>query len=185
MQQTLVPEGFTIPPPLSTNEFRFEPLGSQHNDADHQAWTSSVDHIRRTPGFSGRGWPADFLTPDENRRDLERHANHFISRKGFTYAVIDRLNGEYLGCVYFYPARTEDYDVDVRSWVRADRAHLDEVIHGVVTEWLKNAWPWTKPEYAARNASVTVERRRTRPKSWIGPSIGAPEGFGRVLRRSP
>ena len=84
MSAALVPEGFVIPPPLTTGTFRFEVLGPRHNDRDHQAWTSSVDHIRRTPGFSGRSWPPDMMTLDENLRDLARHETHFAERKGFT-----------------------------------------------------------------------------------------------------
>ena len=46
-----VPLGFAPPTSLVTDRFRLEPLGPQHNDADHAAWTSSIDHIRATPGY--------------------------------------------------------------------------------------------------------------------------------------
>ncbi|UJW29792.1 hypothetical protein L3Q67_31775 [Saccharothrix sp. AJ9571] len=35
----------------------FEPLGPQHNRADHAAWTSSIEHIRSTPGYPDGDWP--------------------------------------------------------------------------------------------------------------------------------
>jgi hypothetical protein len=42
----------------------------------------------------------------------------------------------------------ERYDVDVRSWVRADRAELP--LHDVITHWLATAWPFRAVEHAAR-----------------------------------
>ena len=47
----LVPDGFAVPRELVAERFRLEPLGPQHNERDHAAWTSSIEHIRSTPGF--------------------------------------------------------------------------------------------------------------------------------------
>ncbi len=52
-----VPADFDPPRTLSTDAFVLEPLGPQHNDADLAAWTSSIDHIRATPGFPDGSWP--------------------------------------------------------------------------------------------------------------------------------
>ncbi len=68
--------------------FLLEPLGPQHNVADYAAWTSSLDHIRATPGFADRSWPHE-MSSDENLADLERHARDFEARTGFTYTVLD------------------------------------------------------------------------------------------------
>ena len=38
----------------------------------------------------------------------------------------------------------------VSSWVRADRAELDEPLHRAVTEWLERDWPFPRFEYAPR-----------------------------------
>ncbi len=46
-----VPPGFEPPPLLGTSQFRLEPLGPEHNEADYAAWTSSIDHIKAMPGF--------------------------------------------------------------------------------------------------------------------------------------
>jgi len=45
-----VPVGFAPPTSLATDQFHLEPLGPQHNQADHAAWMSSIEHIRSTPG---------------------------------------------------------------------------------------------------------------------------------------
>src|SRR6185295_8671575 len=43
-----VPDEFPVPRTLTNARFRLEPLGPQHNAADHAAWTSSIEHIRAT-----------------------------------------------------------------------------------------------------------------------------------------
>ncbi|WP_406320113.1 GNAT family N-acetyltransferase [Streptomyces sp. NBC_01637] len=117
----LVPDDFVVPADLITPQFRLEPLGPQHNVADHAAWTSSIEHIRATPGFQDRGCPpAHGMALEANLVDLQRHADDFAERRGFTYTVIETASGEVIGCVYIYPSSNDDHDTDVRSWVRAE-----------------------------------------------------------------
>jgi hypothetical protein len=144
-----VPAGFAVPGGLAAAEFRLEPLGPQHNDADYAAWTASIDHILATPGFAGWGWPHP-MTLAENRRDLERHAADFADRCGFTYTVL--AAGEVIGCVYIYPPRggVPPGRAVVRSWVRADHAGLDVVLYRAVAAWLDVDWPFASVEYAPR-----------------------------------
>jgi len=146
----LVPDDFAVPDGLRTELFVIEPLDVRHNVADHAAWTSSIDHIRATPGFAGRRWPSRPMSLEENAADLVKHARDFAGRTGFAYTVLDPASGEVIGCVYFYPPRRSGYDVDVRSWVRADHATLDKPLHDLVRRWLAEAWPFEKPDYAER-----------------------------------
>ena len=144
-----VPGDFPVPGELVTAEFRLEPLGPQHNDADYEAWTSSMAHIRATPGFVGRSWPTE-MTPEENLGDLRRHAEDFAGRTGFTYTVLDP-GGRVVGCVYIYPTKDHAAGVaKVESWVRADRAELDVPLHDAVSAWLAGAWPFAEVRYAPR-----------------------------------
>ncbi|GAA3627817.1 hypothetical protein GCM10022223_51390 [Kineosporia mesophila] len=144
----IVHASFEVPPPLTSPRFRFEPLAGHHNDVDLPAWTSSIEHIRASPGFAGRGWPAGPVSAQENLRDLLRHERHRQERSGFTYAVFS--GDEYVGCVYFYPPRTPTHDVDVRSWVTQERADLDRPLYEAVSRWLRECWPWKQPDYAER-----------------------------------
>jgi hypothetical protein len=132
-------------------QFVFEPLGPEHNASDYRAWSSSLVHIRATPGYAGRRWPHE-MTPEENRRDLELHARHFAERVGFTYTVLDPADGDVIGCVYVYPAEEGDaeHDASVRSWVRADRAGLDVALWRAVCDWLEREWPFQRVAYAER-----------------------------------
>jgi hypothetical protein len=145
-----VPYDFAVPAGLSTDLFVLEPLDVRHNESDRAAWTSSIDHIKATPGFAGRSWPDQPLSLAENAADLARHSQDFADRTGFAYTVLDPSSGEVIGCVYFYPPRRDGYDVDVRSWVRADRAGLDKPLHDAVRRWLSEAWPFRRPDYAER-----------------------------------
>jgi len=145
-----VPADFDVPDELIAPPFRLEPLGPQHNSADYAAWTSSIEHISATPGFVGRNWPDPGMSAEDNLRDLERHADDFARRAGFTYTVIEIASGEIIGCVYIYPARDEDHDAHVSSWVRADRAGLDKALYDAVSTWLPAAWPFQAVSYQPR-----------------------------------
>ena len=52
MSTDFVPEGFTPPDGLMGEVFVLEPLGPEHNEADHAAWMSSIEHIHTSPGFA-------------------------------------------------------------------------------------------------------------------------------------
>jgi hypothetical protein len=146
-----VPDGFEPPRALALPELRLVPLGPEYNASDHAAWTSSVAHIRATPGFETLSWPPeDGMALAENLDDLERHARDFENRTGFTYTVLASRTEEVIGCVYIYPAKDDEHDAHVRSWVRADRAELDRVLHAAVSRWLAERWPFERPLYAAR-----------------------------------
>ena len=144
-----VPDQFAVPDRLVADRFVLEPLGPQHSQADYTAWTTSVEHIRATPGFGGRSWPTE-MSLQQNTEDLIRHQQDFLAGRGFAYTVLDPGSRQVIGCVYLYPPQRPGTDVEVRSWVRADRADLDVQLWRAVSEWLRDQWPWTAPDYAAR-----------------------------------
>jgi hypothetical protein len=144
-----VPRDFEVPRRLETPQFVLEPLGPEHNDQDYDAWTSSGEHIHTTPGWQDSSWPRE-MTPDENRADLQRHADDFRNRKGFTYTVLDPASREVIGCVYIYPLPESDHDALALSWVRASHAQLDTPLWRAVSEWLASDWPFGSVKYAPR-----------------------------------
>jgi hypothetical protein len=154
--ELFVPEDFAVPDRLVAEAFRLEPLGPQHNEADYAAWTTSIDHIRATPGFPDGSWPREMSLSD-NLHDLERHSRDFARRRGFTYTVLSTGTGDVIGCVYIYPAKGHEPGAAegprcalVQSWVRADCATLDPVLHDAVLAWLERDWPFDSIEYAPR-----------------------------------
>ena len=146
---SFVPPNFHAPSSFETPQFRLEPLGPQHNEADYAAWTSSLDHIRGTPGYPDGNWP-DRRSIEDNLRDLRRHADDFEHRRGFTYTVLDSRSADVIGCVYIYPDREQPVRAYVQSWVRASRAELDVPLWRAVSAWLETDWPFAEVRYDER-----------------------------------
>jgi hypothetical protein len=154
--ELFVPDDFVVPEGLIARDFRLAPLGPQHNEADYAAWTSSIEHIRATPGFGKGNWPHQMSLSD-NLRDLQRHARDFAERRGFTYTVLGIGTGDVIGCVYIYPPDSQGpgdgerrLHTSVESWVRADHAALDPAVHDAVVAWLERDWPFDSIQYAPR-----------------------------------
>jgi hypothetical protein len=144
---SFVPDDFVVPQGIRRPGFRLEPLGPQHNEADHSAWMSSIDHIRATPGFLDGQWPpVGGLSLAENLGDLQRHADDFERRLGFTFTVLDDED-RVIGCVYIYPSKSDSGVAQVRSWVSSNRAELDLPVHDAVAEWLASDWPFVDVRY--------------------------------------
>lgn len=146
-----VPDAFEAPLALDHEAFRLRPLGPEHNESDHAAWSGSIEHIRATPGFPDGDWPAP-MSLDENRGDLVRHAADFAARTGFTYTVLQPDADTVIGCVYIYPTDRDGYDASCSSWVRAADAHLDTPLYAAVSAWLARDFPFRRVHYAARLA---------------------------------
>ena len=105
MEGPFVPPSFEVPDSYVWSEFHLEPLGENHNERDHAAWMSSIDHIRSTPGFNVQeepGWPVA-MTLEANLEDLVGHAKDFEERRGFTYSILD--GDDVIGAIYIYPGR--------------------------------------------------------------------------------
>ncbi|MBW6435220.1 N-acetyltransferase [Actinoplanes hulinensis] len=150
----LVDSSFEVPASYTAGGLRLELLGPRHNEADHAAWTSSIDHIRATPGFD-RGWPpADGMTLAENLADLESHADRSARRVDFAYSVIDPATGDVVGCVYFKP--TTAGEIQATSWVSATHAHLDGPLTDIVGRWLRESWPFETVHYRTRDTPITI-----------------------------
>lgn len=147
--QSFVPDGFDPPTGLATGRFVLEPLGPQHTESDYDAWTSSMEHIRATPGYADSSWPHE-MTLEANRGDLERHARDFAARTGFTYTVLDPDSRQVVGCVYIYPSKRPDCDAQVQLWVRQSRAELDGPLWQAVRDWLSQDWPFTSVDAHGR-----------------------------------
>jgi hypothetical protein len=152
----LVSDSFAVPDIFVADGLRLEVLGPRHNEADHAAWTSSVAHIRSTPGFD-RGWPPPAgMTLAENLADLESHARRSAGRVDFAYSVIEIATEAVIGCVYLKPSPTAEGEVVAASWVCAARAELDKPLTEVVGAWLREAWPFEVVHYRVGELPITI-----------------------------
>ncbi len=142
-----VPHDFDVPVSFEGPGFYLEPLGAGHNQRDYEAWMSSIDHIKMTPGFLDSDWP-ETMSLEANLSDLVGHATDFENRRGFTYSILD--GDDVIGCVYIYPSRDTGHDASVRSWVRESRSEMDRGVWETLSDWLAASWPFVSIEYAAR-----------------------------------
>lgn len=143
-------ETFEVPRAFKGSGFRLEPLGPEHNERDHKAWMSSIEHIRSTPGLDA--WAGQWPVPrslEDNLRDLVRHRQEFDTREAFAYSVLD--GDEVIGCLYINPIEGRPGEAAVVSWVKASRAEMDRVVWLAVSEWLSSDWPFTGFAYASRD----------------------------------
>jgi hypothetical protein len=148
---TFVPDDFDVPDGLECDSFRLVPLGVEHNESDYAAWSGSFEHIHATPGFERRPWPPrDGMPLEQNRAELQEHADDFAARRGFTYTVLAPDRDEVIGCVYIYPGDGDG--AAVRSWVRARNASLDVELYDAVSRWLSERWPFERVDYAPRSS---------------------------------
>lgn len=139
---------------LTTPLFVLEPLGPEHNDADYRAWSTSIDHIRSTPGFQAASWGGDDwpypMSVDDNLADLVRHVDEFTHGEAFAYTVLDPIDRDVIGCVYIDP--DEQADARCRLWVRGDRAHLDVELERAVRQWLQDpTWGFAEVRFPGRD----------------------------------
>ena len=144
-----VPDDFDVPLSFEGPGFRFEPLGPEHNERDHVAWMSSIDHIRATPGLAA--WEGQWPNPmslEANRADLVRHRAEFAAREAFAYSILDC--DDVMGCLYIDPIKGSPGEAHGVSWVRASRAEMDRIVWESVSDWLSVCWPFTRVTYAAR-----------------------------------
>ena len=147
MSDDFVPADFVAPHGFTGTGYRLEPLGPEHNERDHRAWMSSIEHIHSTPGFPHGDWPSP-MSLEANLADLERHSRDFVERKGFTYTIL--VGDDVIGCLYIYPGETDEAPVQVRSWVTEPHATLDIVVWREVSRWIRDEWPFEQVSYAVR-----------------------------------
>ena len=82
----IVPNSFSIPQSLKTDEFALKPLTVDNLIKDYDAVMSSVEHLQGLMG-SDDGWPLG-LTIEENLIDLGWHQREFTLRHSFAYSVM-------------------------------------------------------------------------------------------------
>lgn len=90
------------------------------------------------------------MTLEENMAVVRRHADDFTRNAGFTFTVLEPADHDVIGCVFRYPSASQEWDVTVQSWVRAERASLDGPLADAVARWLTTDWPWERVDRCGR-----------------------------------
>ena len=154
MAEPFVPADWPLPAPLEHPMFQLAALGPEHNESDYIAWSTSIEHIRNTPGFAIGNWGTDAwpqpMSVADNLADLQRHAHEFEERTAFAYTVLRPHSAEVIGCVYIDPDDTGAPGAMVRCWVSAHCAELDTVLADAIAQWLSVKWPFSSARFPGR-----------------------------------
>lgn len=151
MNKPLVPENFEVPEKLETDKFRLRMLTVNDVEKDYDAVMTSVDHLQGV--FGPRSdWPSADLTKEQDLIDLGWHQKEFQTRSSFTYTVVNLDESQCLGCVYIFPSRDPNFEVQVYMWVRKSEYDkgLDPGLYKAVKDWISQKWPFKKVSYPGR-----------------------------------
>jgi len=151
MTGQLVPRDFIIPEVLETDKFRLRMLKVTDVVKDYDAVMTSIDHLRGVFGERIK-WPSKNLTLEQDLIDLGWHQKEFQTRSSFAYTVMNLDESQCLGCLYIFPSRNPDNEVDVYMWVRKSEFDkgLDPILFKTVKDWITEKWPFKKVSYPVR-----------------------------------
>ncbi|WP_062135129.1 GNAT family N-acetyltransferase [Demequina aestuarii] len=100
------------------------------------------------------GWPPATMTAEEDREDLQLHAEDMAENHSFNYAILPSDESRLFGCIYIDPAELEPGSsveqpaADVSWWVVPDAPEgLAAAVRAFVPAWLENSWPFATVRY--------------------------------------
>ena len=144
-----VPKDFIVPEGYSNDKFVVRPLLVSDVVKDYDAVMSSVAELQGIFGPRS-SWPSYDLTFEQDLIDLGWHHKEFQRRSSFAYTVFSPDGGRCLGCSYLYPSNKAGYDGEAYCWVRADAAHLDDILYESFKDFL-SGWPLENIAFPGRS----------------------------------
>jgi hypothetical protein len=149
----LIPLSHPIPDGPVHERFRMRILTVNDVVKDYDAVMTSAARLRER--FPFWGWPDPAMSLEQDLIDLGWHQKEAQLRRSFNYAVMAPDESRVLGCVYVDPPEKHGADAEVYMWVRADEEEgdLEEVLEGVVREWLASDWPFESIRWPGREIS--------------------------------
>jgi hypothetical protein len=131
------------------------PISPEDTDLDMVAVSGSQQRLFSIYGAAW-GWPPPTMTADQDREDLQHHADDIAAHESFNYALLDADETVLLGCVYIDPPeKVGGADAEISWWVVDScvgtpvEAALDEL----VPRWIAEEWPLEHPRYVGRDLS--------------------------------
>ena len=151
--RTWLPEGFEHPERVDiASGFHLRPIRAGDVDLDYPAVMGSRERLWAKYGEAW-GWPAETITREADRADLERHAEEIERHDTFNYAVLNDDETALLGCVYIDPPddRSAPGADAVASWWVVDSevgSPLEQALDAFVPRWLEQRWGFTSVDYS-------------------------------------
>jgi RimJ/RimL family protein N-acetyltransferase len=135
--------------------FHLRPISPDDTDLDMVAVMGSQRRLFSIYGEAW-GWPPETMTAEQDREDLQHHADEMERHKSFNYALFDEAETVLVGCVYIDPPeKVGGADAEISWWVvdgyvgTPVEAALDEL----VPRWIAQDWPLEHPRYVGRDLS--------------------------------
>lgn len=128
------------------------PIGPADVDLDLVAVMGSRERLWSIYGAAW-GWPPAHLTAEQDREDLQRHADEMDTHRSFNYALLDADETALLGCVYIDPPEKQGADAEISWWVVDEcvGTDLEAALDELVPRWIAEEWPLVRPRYVGRD----------------------------------
>jgi hypothetical protein len=148
-------KSFVAPLKVEAGNFILRALSIHDVVKDYDAVMTSREHLWRRFGEVW-GWPAENLTFEQDLVDLAWHQKEFELKNSFAYTVVNLDQSKVLGCVYLYPASSENVDADVWFWARQTEleTNLEEDIKVFLMPWLSNSWSFSRVSLNAQLVEI-------------------------------
>ena len=131
------------------------PITADDTDLDMVAVMSSQPRLYSVYGKAW-GWPPVTMTAEQDREDLQHHADEIEAHESFNYALLDAEETVLVGCVYIDPPeKVGGSDAEVSLWV-ADAfvgTDVEAALDALVPQWIAEDWPLEHPRYVGRDLS--------------------------------
>src|SRR6476619_1234974 len=118
MTGTWLPEGWEHPTRVDLwTGHHLRPVRADDTELDMVAVMSSQERLFAIYGQAW-GWPPATMTAEQDREDLQHHADEMERHESFNYALFDDAESVLVGCVYVDPPeKAGDADAEISWWV--------------------------------------------------------------------
>lgn len=145
-----LPEGFVAPKYVEVADTGFHLRQISPDDAklDMIAVMGSQQRLWSIYGEAW-GWPPATMTAEQDRADLQRHADEMVRNESFNYALFDSGETVLVGCTYIDPPERVGADADISWWVIDEYvgAPLEHILGQFIPRWINTTWPFARPRY--------------------------------------
>lgn len=142
------------------------PIKADDTDLDMPAVMGSRERLWSIYGEAW-GWPPADMTAEQDREDLQHHADEMETHESFNYALFDADETQLIGCVYIDPTDKAGADGDISWWVRDEYvgSEVERALDEFVPRWVAERWPLRQPRYLGVDLSwqewLAIPRQRT------------------------
>jgi RimJ/RimL family protein N-acetyltransferase len=151
-----LPDDFDHPRRVDLGDgFHLRPISPDDTDLDMVAVMGSQQRLFSIYGKAWR-WPPETMTAEQDREDLQHHADEMERHESFNYALFDEAETVLVGCVYIDPPeKVGGADAEISWWVVDSYVGtpVEAALDAFVPRWIGEDWPLEHPRYVGRDLS--------------------------------